>query len=73
MFLHLSVDGEGAHWVTEPKGAIKKTNLTFTVKLLWLIVRHCLSPTAADNIVTWDRAVMMEAMISGLRVILHGF
>ena len=57
MALHMSVDGEVADWVTEPKGAIKKANLTFTAKFLWLIVRHCLSPTAADNIVTWDRAV----------------
>ena len=32
MALHLSVDGEGADWVTEPKGAIKKANLTFTAK-----------------------------------------
>ena len=32
MALHLSVDGEGADWVTESKGAIKKANLTFTVK-----------------------------------------
>ena len=44
MALHLSFDGEGANWVTEPKGAIKKANLTFTEKFLWLIVRHCLSP-----------------------------
>ena len=63
MALHLSVDGEGVDWVTEPKGAIKKANLTFTAKFLWLIVCHCLSPTAADNIVTWDRAVLMAAMI----------
>ena len=32
MALHLSVDGEGADWVTEPKGAIKKVNVTFTAK-----------------------------------------
>ena len=54
MALHLSVDGVGADWVTDPKGAIKKANLTFTAKFLWLIVRYCLPPTAADNIVTWD-------------------
>ena len=54
MALHLSVDGQGADWVTKRKGAIKKANLTFTTKFLWIIVRHCLSPTAADNIVTWD-------------------
>ena len=40
MDLHLSVDGEGADWVTEPKGAIMKANLTFTAKFLWLIIRH---------------------------------
>ena len=63
MALHLSVDGEGADWVTEPKGAIKKANLTFTTKFLWLIVSHCLYPRAADKTVTWDRAVFMAAMI----------
>ena len=68
MALHLSVDGEGADWVTEPKGTIKKANLTFTAKFLWLIVRHCLSPTAIDNIVTWDRAVSMAAIIAGFEV-----
>ena len=67
MDLHLSVDGEGADWVTEPKRAIK-TTLTFTVKFLWLLVRHCLSPTAADNIITWDRVVLMAAMIAGFEV-----
>ncbi|TMX01568.1 hypothetical protein EJD97_024277 [Solanum chilense] len=68
MALHLSVDGEGADWLTEPKGAIKKANLTITAKFLWLSVRHCLSPTAADKIVTWDRAVLMAAMIDGFEV-----
>ena len=43
MTLHLSVDGEGADWVTEP-GAIKKSNLTFIAKFLWLLVHHRLSP-----------------------------
>ena len=68
MSLHLSFDGEGADWVTEPKGAIKKANLILTAKFLWLIVRHCLSPTATDNIVTWDRVVLMAAMIHGFEV-----
>ena len=68
MALHLSVDGEGVDWVTEPKGAIKKANLTFTAKFLWFIVRHCLSLTTADNIVTWDRAVLMAVMIAGFEV-----
>ena len=68
MALHVLVDGEGADWVTERKWAIKKANLTFTAKFLWLLVRHCLSPSAADNIVTWDREVLMEAMIAGFKV-----
>ncbi|WP_416490225.1 hypothetical protein [Klebsiella pneumoniae] len=42
--------------------------MTFTAKFLWLIIRHYLSPTAADNIVTWDRAVLMAAMIAGFKV-----
>ena len=41
MTLHLSVDGEGADWVTEPKGAIKKANLTFTAKFLWACIEKC--------------------------------
>ena len=64
----MSVDGEGADCFTEPKGAIKKASLTFTTKFLWLIVRHYLSPTVAHNIVTWDRAVLMAAMIVGFEV-----
>ena len=68
MTLNLSVDGEGADWVTDPKGAIKKAILTFTSMFLWLIVLHCLSPTVADNIVTWDRPVLMAAMIAKFEV-----
>ena len=63
MALHLSVDGEGIDWVIKPKGAIKKANLTFTTNFLWLLVHHCLSTTATDNIVTWDRSVLMAMMI----------
>ena len=54
--------------MTEPKGAIKKDNLTFTTKFLWLLVCHCLSPTTADNIFTWDRALLMAAMIARFEV-----
>ena len=54
--------------MVEPKGSIKNANLTFTTKVLWLLVWHYLSPTAADNLVNWDRAVLMAAMISGFNV-----
>ena len=50
---------EGSHW---------ECQLTFTAKFLWLIVRHCISPTAVDNIVTWDRAVLIAAMMDGFEV-----
>ena len=64
----LSVDGEGTDWVTDPKGAIMTVNLNFMDMFLRLIVRHCLSPTTADNIVTWDRDVLIAAMIAGFEV-----
>ena len=68
MALHLSVYREGADRVTEQKGAINKANLTFMSNFLWFIVLLCHSPTAADNIVTWDCAVLMVEMIYGFDV-----
>ena len=65
---NISVDGEGVDWVLEPEGCIKKVNLTFTDKFLWLLVHHCISPAAADNIVTWDRVVLINAMVVGFEV-----
>ena len=60
-----SVDGEGADWVRDPRGVIKKANLTCTAKFIWLLVCQCLSPTATNNIVTWDRAVLVVALAVG--------
>ena len=34
MAQHLSIDGEVVDWVMEPKGVIRKDNLTFTAKFL---------------------------------------
>ena len=50
----------------DPKGLIKKVNLTFTSKFFYLLVWHRLSPTSADNSLTWDRAVLVAAMVAGL-------
>ena len=52
----------------ESKGSIKKANLTFTAKFLWLIVRHCLLPMTQNNIITWDRTVQIAAMMAGIEV-----
>lgn len=65
---HLFVDGEAVDWVLEPNGIIKKSNLTFTTKFLWLLIRHCIFPTVVNNIVTWDRAVLMDATVVGFEV-----
>ena len=59
---HIFVDGKGAHWVLETRGVIKKANLTFVAKFIWLLIRHCLSPTAAEKIFTWDRVVLVAAI-----------
>ena len=59
------MDGEGTDWVMDPRGVIKKVNLTFTAKFIWVLVRHFLYPTAADNIVTWDRVVMVAVFVAG--------
>ena len=69
---HLSIDGEVSDWLMRLKGVIRNANLTFTNKFLWLIVRHCLFPTAADNIVTWDRVVLMAAVMAGFEVDVAG-
>ena len=42
--------------------------MTFTTKFLWLIVRHFLFFMVSYNIVTWDRVVLMVAMIAGFEV-----
>ena len=64
----MSIDQETADLVRDTKGSIKKANLTFTAKFMWLIVRPCLSPIGEDNIVIWDRQVLMAAMIAGFKV-----
>ena len=63
-----SVDREVAHWVLEPRVLIRKSNFTFAAKFIRLLVCHCLSPTAADNIPTWDRTVLVAAMVAGFEV-----
>ena len=61
----LSIDIEGADWVLDTQGLIKKANLTFVAKFFWLLVHKCLSPTTAYNILTWDRAVLVAALVAG--------
>ena len=42
--------------------------LNFVAKFFWLIVCNKVSTMQADNILTWDRAVMVAALVAGLKI-----
>uniref|UniRef100_M1DG99 Integrase core domain containing protein n=1 Tax=Solanum tuberosum TaxID=4113 RepID=M1DG99_SOLTU len=48
--------------------ASERATLNFVAKFFWLLVRNRVSPTKADNQVTWDRAVMVAAMVAGVEI-----
>ena len=52
----------------DPRGLIKKANLRFAAKFIWLVILHRLSPTDANNILTWDRAILDGAMVTGFEI-----
>uniref|UniRef100_M1DID1 Integrase core domain containing protein n=1 Tax=Solanum tuberosum TaxID=4113 RepID=M1DID1_SOLTU len=68
MALHLATDGDCVEWVSTLSLGIKKATLTFVAKFFWLLVRNCVSPTQADNVLTWDRAVMVATLVAGMVV-----
>ncbi|KAG5580148.1 hypothetical protein H5410_050775, partial [Solanum commersonii] len=53
---YIATDGEHAEWVAAPRLGIRKATLNFMAKLFWLLVHNRVSPTKADNQVTWDKA-----------------
>ncbi|KAG5599893.1 hypothetical protein H5410_031263 [Solanum commersonii] len=55
----ISTNGERAEWFTTVGVIIKKATLIFVAKFFWLLVRNRISPTKADNALTWDCAVML--------------
>lgn len=63
-----TIDGERSDWVLDPRGLINKDNLTFVAKFFWLLIRHRLSPTNIDTVLTWDRAVLVATMVVKLEV-----
>ncbi|KAG5572191.1 hypothetical protein H5410_061957 [Solanum commersonii] len=65
---YIAADGERAEWVAAPRLGIRKATLTFVAKFFWLLVRNKVSPTKADNQVTWDRAVMVTALVAGVEI-----
>ncbi|KAG5595790.1 hypothetical protein H5410_037022 [Solanum commersonii] len=65
---YITADGDRAEWVAAPRLGIRKATLTFMAKFFWLLVRNRVSPTKADNQVTWDRAVMVAALVAGVKI-----
>uniref|UniRef100_M1DJI3 Integrase core domain containing protein n=1 Tax=Solanum tuberosum TaxID=4113 RepID=M1DJI3_SOLTU len=65
---YIVVDGERAEWVAARRLGIRKATLNFVAKFFWLLVRNRVSPTKADNQVTWDRAVMVAALVAGVEI-----
>uniref|UniRef100_M1DJ00 Integrase core domain containing protein n=1 Tax=Solanum tuberosum TaxID=4113 RepID=M1DJ00_SOLTU len=65
---YIVADGERAEWVATPRLGIRKATITFVAKFFWLLVRSRVSPTKADNYVTWDRAVMVAALVAGVEI-----
>uniref|UniRef100_M1DYJ7 Integrase core domain containing protein n=1 Tax=Solanum tuberosum TaxID=4113 RepID=M1DYJ7_SOLTU len=58
---YIAADGERLEWVAAPRLGIQKATLNFVAKFFWLLVRNRVSPTKADNQVTWDRAANVAA------------
>uniref|UniRef100_M1DXE6 Integrase core domain containing protein n=1 Tax=Solanum tuberosum TaxID=4113 RepID=M1DXE6_SOLTU len=65
---YLATDEERIEWVRTPSVGIKKATLTFVAKFFWLLVRNRVFPTQADNVLTWDRSVMVATLVVGLEV-----
>uniref|UniRef100_M1DZ10 Integrase core domain containing protein n=1 Tax=Solanum tuberosum TaxID=4113 RepID=M1DZ10_SOLTU len=65
---YIAADGERVEWVAAPRLGIRKATLNFVAKFFWLLVRNRLSPTKANNQVTWDRAVMVVALVAGVEI-----
>uniref|UniRef100_M1DX37 Integrase core domain containing protein n=1 Tax=Solanum tuberosum TaxID=4113 RepID=M1DX37_SOLTU len=65
---YIAADGERAEWVAAPQLGIRKATLIFVAKFFWLLVRNRVAPTKADNQLTWDRAVIVAALVTGVEI-----
>uniref|UniRef100_M1C927 Integrase core domain containing protein n=1 Tax=Solanum tuberosum TaxID=4113 RepID=M1C927_SOLTU len=65
---HLATDGDRAEWVSTLSLGIKKAILSFLGIFFWLLVWYRMSPAQADNVLTWDRAVMVAAKVAGMEM-----
>lgn len=44
------------------------TPLNFVDQFLWLLVQNRMSPTQADNVLTWEMTIMVAALVVGLEI-----
>ena len=65
---YIAADGERAEWVAALWLGIRKATLNFVAKFFWLLVRNRVSPTKADNQLTWDRAIMVATLVAGVEI-----
>jgi len=64
---YIAADGERAKWVAAPRLGIRKATLNFVAKFFWL-VRNRVSSKKADNLLTWDRAIMVAALVARVEI-----
>lgn len=65
---HIADEEERTVWVHDMTLPIQKATLSFVAKFWWSIIQTRLSPTHADNVVTWDRTIMLTTFMAGLEV-----
>uniref|UniRef100_M1DCI6 Integrase core domain containing protein n=1 Tax=Solanum tuberosum TaxID=4113 RepID=M1DCI6_SOLTU len=65
---YIAADGERVEWVAAPWLGIQKATLNFGAKFFWLLVRNRVSPTKADNQLTWDRTVIVAALVAVVEI-----
>uniref|UniRef100_M1DUI5 Integrase core domain containing protein n=1 Tax=Solanum tuberosum TaxID=4113 RepID=M1DUI5_SOLTU len=61
-------EGERTELVCNMTLTIRKATLRFTAKFFWTIVCTRLSPTQVDNVISWDRVVMLATLVAGLAI-----
>lgn len=53
---------------SSPCLGIRNATPILVAKFFWLVVQSRVSPTEVDNFVTWDREVIVAALVVGLEI-----
>lgn len=60
--IHIDADVESVEWVATPQWDLRKANLNLAAEFFYLLVFNTVSPTKADNFVTWDRTALVTRL-----------